>query len=33
MFKNLFPTIMTFPFGEMITFTMLLPYLNKQETK
>ena len=26
-----FPTTLTFPFGEMITFTMLLPFLNKQE--
>jgi spore germination protein KB len=31
-FKTLFPTTMTFPFGEMITFTMLLPYLSKKET-
>ncbi|WML48990.1 GerAB/ArcD/ProY family transporter [Neobacillus sp. PS3-34] len=30
-FKNLFPATITFPFGEMIAFTMLLPYLNKQE--
>lgn len=29
--KAFFPTTMTFPFGEMITFTILLPYLNKQE--
>ncbi|MFB7121586.1 GerAB/ArcD/ProY family transporter [Bacillus tropicus] len=26
--KQLFPTVLTVPFGEMITFTMLLPYLN-----
>jgi len=26
-----YPTTLTFPFGEMITFTMLLPFLNKQE--
>ncbi|WP_413300797.1 GerAB/ArcD/ProY family transporter [Bacillus sp. 1P10SD] len=31
-FKTLFPTTMTFPFGEMLAFTMLLPHLNKQET-
>lgn len=28
-FKNLFPTTITFPFGEMVAFTMFLPYLNK----
>ncbi|MBU4642341.1 GerAB/ArcD/ProY family transporter [Bacillus toyonensis] len=26
--KQLFPTVLTVPFGEMITFTMLLPYLD-----
>ncbi|MDQ0242520.1 spore germination protein KB [Bacillus fengqiuensis] len=31
-FKSVFPSTLTFPFGEMITFTMLLPFLNKQET-
>ncbi|WP_176541457.1 MULTISPECIES: GerAB/ArcD/ProY family transporter [unclassified Bacillus (in: firmicutes)] len=30
-FKSFFPTTLTFPFGEMVTFTMLLPFLNKQE--
>jgi spore germination protein KB len=30
--KNLFPTVMTFPFGEMVAFTMLLPHINKRET-
>ena len=28
---NALPSALTIPFGEMITFTMLLPYLNKQE--
>ncbi|MGF9963384.1 GerAB/ArcD/ProY family transporter [Bacillus rhizoplanae] len=28
--KALFPTSLTFPFGEMITFTMIFPYLNYQ---
>ncbi|MFB6466943.1 GerAB/ArcD/ProY family transporter [Cytobacillus sp. Hz8] len=27
--KTVFPQILTFPFGEMIVFTMFLPYLNK----
>ena len=26
-----FPTLITFPFGEMIVFTMLLPYLNRPQ--
>lgn len=30
-FKSLFPGTVTFPFGEMITFTMLLPFLNNKE--
>ncbi|MFC4809670.1 GerAB/ArcD/ProY family transporter [Paenibacillus sp. GCM10023250] len=30
-FKSVFPSTLTFPFGEMIAFTMLLPFLNKQE--
>jgi spore germination protein KB len=30
-FASLFPTTLTFPFGEMISFTMLLPFLDKQE--
>jgi spore germination protein KB len=30
-FKTLFPTTLTFPFGEMLAFTMLLPHLNKGE--
>lgn len=30
--KTFFPGTMTFPFGEMVTFTMLLPYLNKNES-
>ncbi|MEH7481063.1 GerAB/ArcD/ProY family transporter [Neobacillus drentensis] len=30
-FKTLFPTTITFPFGELVAFTMLLPYLNKKE--
>ncbi|REE91576.1 spore germination protein KB [Paenibacillus taihuensis] len=29
--KSIFPTTLTFPFGELIAFTMLLPFLNKQE--
>lgn len=28
-FTTAFPTIMTFPFGEMFAFMMLMPYLNK----
>ncbi|WP_160724784.1 GerAB/ArcD/ProY family transporter [Bacillus sp. USDA818B3_A] len=31
-FKTFFPATITFPFGEMITFTMLLPFLNKHES-
>ena len=30
-FKALFPSTVTFPFGEMMAFTMLLPYFNKKE--
>lgn len=30
--KVTFPNVLTFPFGEMIVFTMLLPYLNKQSS-
>ncbi|WP_216830966.1 GerAB/ArcD/ProY family transporter [Alkalihalobacterium elongatum] len=30
--NHTFPTVFTFPFGEMIVFTMLLPYLNQQKT-
>ncbi|MBH0171473.1 GerAB/ArcD/ProY family transporter [Fictibacillus sp. 18YEL24] len=30
--NEVFPTIVTFPFGEMIAFTMLLPYLSKRES-
>ncbi|MED4227200.1 GerAB/ArcD/ProY family transporter [Neobacillus cucumis] len=30
-FKSFFPTTLTFPFGEMVTFTMLLPFLDKQD--
>jgi spore germination protein KB len=29
--KTAFPTISTFPFGEMIAFTMFLPYLNDRK--
>ncbi|MGG2064170.1 GerAB/ArcD/ProY family transporter [Bacillus sp. S14(2024)] len=29
-FKALFPTSVTFPFGEMVVFTMFFPYLNHQ---
>lgn len=28
--KALFPSVITFPFGELLAFTMLLPHLNKQ---
>lgn len=31
-FMTTFPKVFTFPFGEMIVFTMLLPYLNKQSS-
>lgn len=31
-FKALFPTSLTFPFGEMIAFTMILPYVHNQNT-
>ncbi|QHW31120.1 GerAB/ArcD/ProY family transporter [Paenibacillus rhizovicinus] len=30
-FKSVFPSTLTFPFGELIAFTMLLPSLNKQD--